>query len=367
MEFHEYESEFKAAIAIMRTERGKFDAEQLRDAGWRDFYDRKLEYLMGLGTGNLFADSDTSLFVNCQRSRGEGNWYLFDRPYYKIWPDYVTMLAKTSLAVPVSEMRFPTPSFELRMPKGHEVRSGSVSVCSLLLSEIEMKAGPDAPVRGRLFLMTCNAVHAVGGAAEPYKYSVSLATSEELGAGATLEQYLVETMDRSVKLDGTADVDEGDFLDAIEQCWRIGLSVCFLATGGERWIDPDVLNKDFNAYLEAVNKKDQTAVGQFQRRATRARNQVGYTLGKAEALLGRRAWDVDTKTTKHSDGSPLKWRQIRNAHTHRYWVGSGADRRLEKRFIRMLIIRPDLPINPNDKGHRTLRSRKEMDGDDGQT
>jgi hypothetical protein len=44
-----------------------------------------------------------------------------------------------------------------------------------------------------------------------------------------------------------------------EQCLRIVVSVCFLATGADRLIDPEVLSMDLAGYLEACERKPTAA------------------------------------------------------------------------------------------------------------
>jgi hypothetical protein len=68
------------------------------------------------------------------------------------------------------------------------------------------------------------------------------------------------------------------------RCLRLVVSVCFLATGGDRLVEPDVLGKDLAAYIEAQRRDDRQRVQQIVERAAR-RGKRGWHVGQQERSL----------------------------------------------------------------------------------
>jgi hypothetical protein len=127
-----------------------------------------------------------------------------------------------------------------------------------------------------------------------------------------------------------------------EQCLRIVVSVCFLATGADRLIDPEVLSKDLARYLEAREREPATAQRLVEK--ARRRGKVGWNVGQHERVLhlGRPA--------HHEEGNggargPLHYQHQRRAHF----------RLLPSRkvtFVRQATVRPDLPAPERAAGWR---------------
>jgi hypothetical protein len=67
------------------------------------------------------------------------------------------------------------------------------------------------------------------------------------------------------------------------RCLRLVVSVCFLATGGDRLVEPDVLSKDLAAYVEVHRRDDRQRAGQIVQRAVR-RGKKGWHVGQYERL-----------------------------------------------------------------------------------
>jgi hypothetical protein len=72
------------------------------------------------------------------------------------------------------------------------------------------------------------------------------------------------------------------------------VTVCFLATGADRLIDPEVFSKDLARYLEAREREPDLAERLIAK--ARRRGKVGWNVGQHERVLhlGRRA--------KHEEG-----------------------------------------------------------------
>lgn len=54
--------------------------------------------------------------VEYSRCASEFNWYSVGRPYYKLWPSIIPLLAGVGIDVPVDYLRLPFDSFLVRLP-----------------------------------------------------------------------------------------------------------------------------------------------------------------------------------------------------------------------------------------------------------
>ncbi len=120
------------------------------------------------------------------------------------------------------------------------------------------------------------------------------------------------------------------------------VSVCFLATGADRLIDPEVLSKDLARYLAAREREPATAERLVEK--ARRRGKVGWNVGQHERVLhlGRAA--------KHKEGDggvrgPLHYQHQRRAH-FRLLPSSKVT------FVRQATVRPDLPAPERAAGYR---------------
>jgi hypothetical protein len=125
------------------------------------------------------------------------------------------------------------------------------------------------------------------------------------------------------------------------RCLRLVVSVCFLATGGDRLVEPDVLSKDLAAYMEAQRHDDRQRVQQIVERAAR-RGKKGWHVGQHERFIGHAA-------RSHGDGDghgSLHFQHQRRAH-FRLLPSQKVT------FIRQATVRPDLPPPPvQNAGYR---------------
>jgi hypothetical protein len=397
MEFHAYADQYIIATRLRDMATNPEAVAKLTAycaGGWEEFFGRRLDdvYQPDAVDPVLRAET-TGNFGKSLASEAELLWRRQHCRYYKIWPDYVAMLADTRMSVPFRLWRMPVKSFAVLFPKGHELRVGGTRVESFLFSSIagedtlhimadrigrqrarslEEIIGPEtyARVRSKKFLFID--LHLVTPAAVIEKLGGAVSFSSSLFLPDEHDDTIVEDfMEEQIGKDPHAydyfrertpgQFNENEVEELLRLSYRVSLAVCFLATGGDKVVDPDTLNKDFRAYLEAVNRNDREAISSMRRRAAEARGgNIGFVIGKREAVLGRRAYDVDTTATTDAEGRQLQYRHVRNAHFHKYWTGPG--RTVEAlKFIRMLVVRPDLPPDPRAGGYRTLGSRAEMD------
>ena len=125
------------------------------------------------------------------------------------------------------------------------------------------------------------------------------------------------------------------------RCLRLVVSVCFLATGGDRLVEPDVLGKDLAAYIEAQRRDDRQRVQQIVERAVR-RGKRGWHVGQQERSL-----PLASDAVRHGDGGDahgsLQFQHQRRAH-FRLLPSQKVT------FVRQATVRPDLPPPPTSSG-----------------
>jgi hypothetical protein len=122
------------------------------------------------------------------------------------------------------------------------------------------------------------------------------------------------------------------------RCLRLVVSVCFLATGGDRLVEPDILSKDLAAYIEAQRRDDHQRVKQIVERAAR-RGKKGWHVGQHERFLGH-------GVRSHGDSNchaSLQFQHQRRAH-FRLLPSQKVT------FVRQATVRPDLPPPPVSAG-----------------
>lgn len=311
-----------------------------------------------------------------------------NRPYYRIFRDYVEMFAQTNLSLPLRLLKTPFPCFSVHF-QHNVLRRGLVAVQSFMfgssdggalyramfpkLPESEHSDVVKTAKDGCYFHMSIQYTSDVVDAERSESNFVRtlsgrlMTSSKDIEEGITFERMVEQCRVPGFNAIGDYKdpTPEGDMEKMIDACWRIAISVCFLATGGDRLIEPDILNKDFRSYLDAVNANRVEEIARLHAKATKKRDgRIGYTIGRSDHILGRRAYDVDHTATKDAGGRPLKYRHTRQAHFHLYWTGAGR-KEAKINFVRMLVIRPDLPPAPEirpkfrtpvDKGEQALMS-----------
>lgn len=132
---------------------------------------------------------------------------------------------------------------------------------------------------------------------------------------------------------------------AIEACVRMACAVCFLATGADKIIEPDILSKDLQRYLN--DRENPEAVERLHGRA-RKRGKNGWTVGREYLFPSLpSSSDGDSEST----GRHLKHQHQRRPHFHVVRHGSG--KQLAKVvWFNQITVRPDLapPTNKVRKG-----------------
>ncbi|HVA50212.1 MAG TPA: hypothetical protein VNH11_27905 [Pirellulales bacterium] len=263
--------------------------------------------------------------VEFNRYQSELNWSLAGRPYYKLWPAIIPLLAGVGIDVPVDYLRLPSPAFLVRFPmQDNPLRVDDEHVVrSILVNDGENDAG-----ERRMFLwIDVGELHD--------GWPVLTFCQLDCVPGIAIE----EAFDRLPRQNPPG-LHVPRELQA--DCLRVVVSVCFLATGADRLIEPEVLSKDLARYLDA-RKRDSAAAERLVEKAKR-RGKVGWHIGQHERVLhlSRPEGHGDANGSIHG---PLRYQHQRRAHFRLLSAGRVT-------FVRQATVRPDLPPPERAAGYR---------------
>jgi hypothetical protein len=129
--------------------------------------------------------------------------------------------------------------------------------------------------------------------------------------------------------------------DRLTNLFRVIISAGFLAnTPEEGLVVPDVLTRDKDAYIAAVNRGDQEKMEEIVTRA-KNRDKFGYNVGTNEMFVGER--ELTKRDPSSITGRELEYSHIRGGHPHAVRYGEG--KKLVKiKWYRPTRIREDLPF-----------------------
>jgi hypothetical protein len=348
--FHTFQDYYTTDLATLTHQIGAKRAKQQLGAP-AVYYTDELDRLYAeRGTGREWTAGGMMLSA-------EALWWHNHKPYYRVYPDYAKIFSRTQLDVQVKVIEAPYSSFTVHFQRGHEPEYGDICVESMLvmyglhrdlLKGLDYYADQPIDSDGRS-LLVMNAVRELAtGHRKKGTSLLYLGEDPELVLGEKLKNLAT-----------TAAIDTGLPLrhqDMVKDLFSIAVSVCFLATGGDRLVEPDVLNSDFRSYLDAVNKRDLPAARSLGAKAQRVRNgQPGFVIGREESLLGRR--DEYRKDGELGGGTELHYQHQRKGHFHKFWTGPNREQ-LTVKWVRQTTVRPDLPLPPDVRGgSRTLDSK----------
>jgi len=281
----------------------------------------------------------------------EAGHYRFKKPYYNIYPDYIDLFMETKLHVPTKLLRLPFPSILIRFPKestqpntsGHPARTMLISEHDS--SKFLIHGGPvDEKRRIQIWID-------IGEKESEFEANIPGPIS------AIASQVPVLSFINLSILDTDDDMIEDAFLrlppdytlesgipitkEFMRHCVRIVSAVCFLATGADKLVQPDVLAKDQNKYQEADPERQK----QLADKAIK-RGKHGFTVGK-ESVIGQHREGSSTNT---GTGKELTFSHLRSGHFHVVWYGPGKTKS-KVVFFSQTRVKPDLPIKPT--GRRT--------------
>lgn len=259
------------------------------------------------------------LAVELDRLKAEAAWIELGRPYYKVWPEVVPLLTAVGIDIPATYLQVPFAAFVLRLPKTdnplivdeqHPIRSVMV---------IEGVGKNDS----RVIVLWLD----IG---ERESNGVPMLTWTRLDClpNRTIEEAFVGKV--TPGLPGLTVSDE-----LKDRCLRLAVSVCFLSTGMDRLIEPDVLSKDLASYIESRQKGDEEKSKTIEDRAIR-RGKRGWNVGQYERLRTLVSRSGNETADEATTRGTLTHQHQRRAH-FRLLASNKVT------FIRQATVRPDLP------------------------
>jgi hypothetical protein len=333
VEFHEY-----------RTLWGSFK-QHFPESTISDFYGevRELGAIESI-RGNRFGPSTANQAI------AEQTWLEEGRPYFKIYPDMIHLLLKTKMDVPSQYLRCPFKSFCLRFPKGHqipELTQDGYEIRAILIdesqNELDFTTAKIKPHRSIIAWMDFGEDEKNFPERDMGVY-VPVVTYTQLKA--VDDKSIEDCICRNVEGTEGRVCDEGVpiTLEMTDACFRIAVAICFLATGADQIVEPDVLSKDLPRY---IGSDDKALKKRLVEKAHR-RGKKGWTVGREIKFPYHRQESHDATGA----GRQLKYSHQRAAHFHA--VRYGPNKSLVKVvFIRQLTVRPDLPPAPGRRGYKT--------------
>lgn len=273
----------------------------------------------------------------------ELDWHNRGRPYYKIYPALLPMFLNTKLDVPGKYLHAPFSSFLIRLPQGHGCEGLTAEGRELQLIFVTEVAKGDTlellePIEHEhMFILWMNFGEVYEGMPYYIFQTMKFRPGESIES-AVNRQRQPEKVDQESLSIGIDITDE-----IINNCVRLTASVCFLATGADRIVEPDVLTRDLQRYIEAKRGENPERVQQLHDRAQR-RGKQGWTLGR-EILVPTRYQSSDGG---EPTGEHLAYQHQRGAHFHIYHYGPGKNK-WKVKWVNQLTVRPDLPAPPIKK------------------
>jgi len=248
------------------------------------------------------------------------------------------MFMRTKLAVPGKYFHSPFSNFLIRLPENHgceELTAGGNELRTVLVTEVtgeETIALSEPVTHSHMFIVWMNFGETFQGVPY-YLFQVMKFQDDETIEEAIARQRTPDKVDKETLAYG---LDIGN--DKINNCMRLVVSTCFLATGADRIVEPDVLTNDLQRYIEAKRNENPEKVQQLHGRAQR-RGKFGWTLGREIVIPSH----FQSGNSGESKGQHLTYQHQRGAHFHIYHYGPGKSKWTVK-WINQLTVRPDLPL-----------------------
>ena len=133
--------------------------------------------------------------------------------------------------------------------------------------------------------------------------------------------------------------------DRLINLFKVIISAGFLAnTPDEGLVVPDVLSKDKDNYIAAVNRGDKEKIEEIITRA-KNRDKFGYNVGTNEMFVGEK--ELTKREPSTLTGRELEYSHIRGGHPHAVRYGEGK-KQVKIKWYRPTRIREDLPFKIED-------------------
>lgn len=245
--------------------------------------------------------------ARCENNRvvAEWDWYDNGCPYFKIYPAVVPMLSAVHIDIPSEYLKLPFSTFCVRLAGEDLAFAPGRYIKSFLMTEAIIDGSR------RVYLWTDTNEYENGCPVITYNQLVcdpGISIEDSIGILPRREMDMPDEFNRSLV--------------------KLAVSICFLATGSDRLLSPDVLSKDLAAWLEASRRGDAERLRVIEQRAAR-RGKLGWNVGARELVHAR-----------HPAGEPGNGHELSYQHQRRAHFRLLKDR---VTFIRQATVRPDLP------------------------
>lgn len=307
---------------------------------WRQFY-RDTHRVM---SEEIARNRTAAMVLSYNHMIAEEEWYEHGKPYYKVWPAMVDGFIGTRLDISADLLRAPHPAFVICLPtdpmldftfNGQSYAVKSIMVLSQ--NEAQQLAG-----------YTVERI-------EQRNLHIWIDIGEEYqGTPLFTWRHGIFPPDSTIE-DGFANLPiahetmQGVLMpiELTEACIRLAVAVCFLACGGERVIERDVLSRHLDEYRREGTSPDR----KMQIEATALRNGLGgwhIGRGRSERELRLRKGLSYEDAIREAGGRQLLYQHIRGGHFRRVRYGPKlASERVQ--YIDSVMVRPDLPPKPIDR------------------
>lgn len=245
-------------------------------------------------------------------------------PNFKVWPDIARTLSSCDFRINGSDVKWPFESFVVSLPEQ-------------LYEDCD-----DAEYHVRNVLVYVNKTQIIcfsqRDIIEGRTYKPTGITAFSIDLDRPLEPQIVEhCKDPTIRMlkheHPQSSTMTGEFLSSHTLGWfRICIGVALLATSGDKAVEPDVLSKDLQRYIDAKRSGDEQRAKSLADRCERRRGQKCFAVGRdsVRQLYGRQ------NSEEFGDGRELSFQHLRRAHFRKHQSGRVV-------FIRHTIVRPDLP------------------------
>lgn len=338
MEFYD----FPTQCAVTRKHESNLSVDQ--------FYKTVISYWASLP--NIPAFSIELNIALCEQM-----WYKHGCTYFKIHKHMVNLLADVRMDVPVQLVHLPVPCFCVRLPVGHGLEYLTVQgheLRSFLFYEMSAPSLDHPDRQSRMVCAWMDFGETMGHLSHgvPFAYPESaIATFIKMHTYDGDTRTIDECINRETPMgsDGrVCDMGLPVTVEMAEICFRLGIGISFLATGADRLVEYDVLNKDLDRYLDSLRRGDGVSAQRLRDKASR-RGKKGYVVGR-EIYFPGRAYTSDSQS--EPTGRKLTHSHLRRAHFHT--VPYGPQKSLRRvQFYHSIVVKPDLPPQEKKRGYTT--------------
>lgn len=298
MTFHQYKTIFDSTPSRQRSSQSP-----------NHFYATALASASIVARDSAYKKTEAIFHTECR-------WLEAHKPYYKLWPGYAAMLARTSLAIPTEVLRLPHPTFGVFLPDDTGMFRFTFQGRPMELRSMLVASGTyDGDGQGVLFCLMDD-----GQASRSF---------------LSLRMLPDETIDQRLKVaceDGRTDTS----VPMTKTALRLAVAVALLATSVHRCVEHDVIRMLRERYDAAEDDDTREMLAAKSRR----RGVNGWRIGRGRCLsLVTHHMGCDDEAA----GRSLRYQHVRGGHFHT--VRHGPRKTLMKvMFYEPTIVRPDLPV-----------------------